>query len=173
MKAQDHLGLVNSITNKRFQQFKHKYDYQDIFQTGCVGLMKAIKNYNPSIGVAFGIYAYQCIDKTILTAIRDDRWYLGNRKTRMLSKPPKSLNYEYEDNEEFEKYLGSEDESFENIELKIVIEKLPKELSNILDLIYFKDVKQNDIADMLGISKTTVYRLKMRALEMLKYELSC
>ncbi len=47
------LKLVLSIL-KKFNQVKENKD--DLFQIGCVGLIKAIDNFNPDYGVKFSTY---------------------------------------------------------------------------------------------------------------------
>ena len=47
------LKLVLSIL-KKFNQVKENKD--DLFQIGCVGLIKAIDNFDPSFGVKFSTY---------------------------------------------------------------------------------------------------------------------
>ena len=47
------LKLVLSIL-KKFNQVKENKD--DLFQIGCIGLIKAIDNFDPSYGVKFSTY---------------------------------------------------------------------------------------------------------------------
>ena len=52
------LGLVWSIVHR----FKNNYyDKEDLFQIGCIGLMKAINNFDTSYGVQFSTYAVPII----------------------------------------------------------------------------------------------------------------
>ena len=46
-------------------------DRDDVIQEGMIGLVKAIRNYKPEVGVPFSSYAYTCITHQIITAIRD------------------------------------------------------------------------------------------------------
>ena len=47
--------LIYSIANK------FKGDIEDLFQVGCIGLIKAYDNYKESVGVKFTTYAYKYI----------------------------------------------------------------------------------------------------------------
>ena len=49
-----------------------RYDPQDLFQIGCIGLMKAIMNYNPSFEVMFSTYAVPMILGEIKKFFRED-----------------------------------------------------------------------------------------------------
>ena len=62
-------GLVWSIV-KRFQG--RGYEKEDLYQIGTIGLIKAIKNYNPEFNVKLSTYAVSYIIGEIKKFIRDD-----------------------------------------------------------------------------------------------------
>ena len=62
------LKLVLSIINK---YNNGKYDMNDLFQIGCVGLIKAVDNFDTSFGVQFSTYAVPLISGEIRRFIRD------------------------------------------------------------------------------------------------------
>ena len=62
-------GLVKSIV-KRF--LNRGYEYEDLFQLGSIGLLKAIKNFNPDYNVRFSTYAVPMIAGEIKRFLRDD-----------------------------------------------------------------------------------------------------
>lgn len=49
------------------------YDKEDLFQVGCIGLIKAYRNYDPSKNVKFFSYAYKYILGEIKTYVRENR----------------------------------------------------------------------------------------------------
>jgi len=62
------LGLVRSCANK----FRGRgVDYDDLFQAGCVGLIKAADNFDESRGFAFSTYAVPVILGEIRRIFRD------------------------------------------------------------------------------------------------------
>ncbi|NLJ40888.1 MAG: RNA polymerase sporulation sigma factor SigF [Clostridiales bacterium] len=63
------IALVKSII-KRF--LNRGYDYDDLFQIGVIGLIKAIKNYDPQYNVRFSTYAVPMIMGEIKRFLRDD-----------------------------------------------------------------------------------------------------
>ena len=63
------VGLVWSIV-KRFQN--RGYDIEDIYQIGCIGLIKAINKFDDSFDVKFSTYAVPMIIGEIKRFIRDD-----------------------------------------------------------------------------------------------------
>lgn len=63
------LGLVHHIV-KRF--LGRGYDPEDLFQIGCIGLMKAIDKFDISYEVKFSTYAVPMISGEIKRFLRDD-----------------------------------------------------------------------------------------------------
>lgn len=74
MKAQEilvshNLGLVRSMINR----FTNRgYEKEDLFQLGCIGLIKAIKKFDSSYDVKFSTYAVPMIVGEIKRFLRDD-----------------------------------------------------------------------------------------------------
>lgn len=65
---ESNMGLVHSIAKK----FKGRgADYDDLFQSGCIGLIKAVDNYDESRGFAFSTYAVPVIMGEIKRIFRD------------------------------------------------------------------------------------------------------
>lgn len=64
----ENIGLVHSIS-KRFTG--RGADYEDLFQSGCVGLIKAVDNFDESKGFAFSTYAVPVIMGEIKRIFRD------------------------------------------------------------------------------------------------------
>lgn len=67
--AESNFGLVHSIAH-RFVGRGTSYD--DLFQIGCIGLIKAIERYDPSFGTAFSTYAVPLIMGEIRKFFRED-----------------------------------------------------------------------------------------------------
>lgn len=64
----ENYGLVHSCANK----FRSRgVDYEDLFQAGCVGLIKAADNFDKSRGFAFSTYAVPVILGEIRRIFRD------------------------------------------------------------------------------------------------------
>lgn len=67
-KIEKNIGLVHSIAAR----FKGRgVDYEDLFQNGCVGLIKAADNFDESKGFAFSTYAVPVIMGEIKRIFRD------------------------------------------------------------------------------------------------------
>jgi len=64
----DNIGLVHTVA-KRF--VNRGADYDDLFQAGCLGLVKAVDNFDESKGFAFSTYAVPVIIGEIKRLFRD------------------------------------------------------------------------------------------------------
>jgi len=69
MLVENNIGLVWSIV-RRFQNRGH--ETEDLFQIGCIGLIKAIKKFDTSYDVRFSTYAVPMIIGEIKRFLRDD-----------------------------------------------------------------------------------------------------
>ena len=65
----ENLGLVHSIV-KRFEN--RGCDREELFQTGCIGLIKAIEKFDLTLQLAFSTYAVPMIMGEIRRFLRDD-----------------------------------------------------------------------------------------------------
>lgn len=80
------IGLVSTIVKKFLNR---GYDYEDLFQIGSIGLIKAIKNFNTSFNVRFSTYAVPMIMGEIKRFLRDDGLIKVSRSIKETSKKVK------------------------------------------------------------------------------------
>lgn len=77
------LPLVTSISKK----FTNRgYEYEDIYQIGCMGLVKSIKNFDEKYNVKFSTYAVPMIIGEIKRFLRDDGMIKVSRNVKSLAK---------------------------------------------------------------------------------------
>ncbi len=67
--VEKNIALVKHIV-KRF--LNRGYEYEDLFQYGCMGLVKAVDRFDPAYDVAFSTYAVPVIMGEIRRFLRDD-----------------------------------------------------------------------------------------------------
>lgn len=91
--VENNLGLVHSCAN-RFRGRGAEYD--DLFQAGCVGLIKAADNFDPERGFSFSTYAVPVILGEIKRIFRDGGAVKIGRaikeKSRLVSKKKEELS---------------------------------------------------------------------------------
>ena len=71
---EDNMKLVTYTIDKKFPSYKHeKLDssFEETFQTGCIGLIKAVDKFDENKGYSFSTYAISCIVGEILLSIRE------------------------------------------------------------------------------------------------------
>jgi len=84
------LPLVSAITKKFLNR---GYDYEDIFQIGCMGLVKAVNNFDDKYNVKFSTYAVPMILGEIKRFIRDDGMI---KVSRSVKNTAKKIHYDKE-----------------------------------------------------------------------------
>lgn len=84
------LPLVSTISKKFLNR---GYEYEDIFQIGCMGLVKAVNNFDESYNVKFSTYAVPMILGEIKRFIRDDGMI---KVSRSVKNTAKKLHYDKE-----------------------------------------------------------------------------
>ena len=211
------LRLVLSII-QRFTNRKENMD--DLFQVGCIGLVKAVDNFNTDYDVKFSTYAVPMIIGEIRRYLRDNnavrisrsvrdlayralqiREELVNEKQKepsveeiaaKLGEPreavvrameaiiePISL-YEpvYSDNgdsiyvmDQLSDSDSSDEIWLENIVLKEAMNKLTPREKAIINMRYYKNKTQMEIAEEIGISQAQVSRLEKGALEHIRKQM--
>ena len=87
------LPLVSSISKKFINR---GYDYEDIFQIGSIGLVKAIKNFDVKFNVKFSTYAVPLIMGEIKRFLRDDGLVKVSRSLKEASYKIKREKEHYE-----------------------------------------------------------------------------
>ena len=87
--VQGNFPLIKSIV----KGFLNKgIEYDDLYQLGCVGFLKAIKNFDGNVGVKFSTYAVPMIAGEIKRFLRDDGMIKVSRSIKTLAIKIKTLN---------------------------------------------------------------------------------
>ena len=208
------LRLVLSII-QRFTGRRENMD--DLFQVGCIGLVKAVDNFNVEMDVKFSTYAVPMIIGEIRRYLRDNNAIRISRSVRDLAyrslqareeliaikekEPtveeiaarlgekkeavmrameaivePISL-YEpvFNDNgdalylmDQLADTSGGDEMWLENIVLKEALETLNERERKIINLRFYRNKTQMEIAEEIGISQAQVSRLEKGALDHMK-----
>lgn len=140
------LPLVSSISKKFLNR---GYEYEDIFQIGSIGLVKAIKNFEPKFNVKFSTYAVPMIIGEIKRFLRDDGMIKVSRNIKSLAR---KIHF---DKEELTKKLDREPtveelSEFSGINKEDII--IAIESSSALQYLY-DTIHQDDGAPVLLIDK--------------------
>ena len=208
------LRLVLSVI-QRFTNRNENLD--DLFQVGCVGLIKAVDNFNIELDVKFSTYAVPMIIGEIRRYLRDNNSIRISRSVRDLAYQALNAREELSRDNLFEptieqiaEKLGQEKESvvyameaivapislyepvyndngdsiyvidqlsdlssrdemwLENIALAEALKVLNERERSIINMRFFKNKTQMEIAQEIGISQAQVSRLEKAALERMR-----
>lgn len=151
---------------------------EDLVSIGTIGLMKAVKTFNPEKNIKLATYASRCIENEILMYLRKT----SNSKVEMSFDEP--LSVDWDGNElTLRDVLGSEpDEISQSIEyedekrlLRKVVSALPPKEKEIMYLRFglgnCTPLTQKQLADKMGISQSYISRLEKRILQKIKREM--
>lgn len=131
-------GLIWNIV-KRF--VGRGYETDDLYQIGCIGLIKAIKRFDITLDVQLSTYAVPYIMGEIKRFIRDDGIIKVSRQTKELAIKIKQIQNEYmrKTGEEISITKISEILKVDKEEIAAAIES-----SNNVDSIYSAEASDND-----------------------------
>mgnify|MGYP000808917261 CR=1 FL=1 len=151
---------------------------EDLVSIGTIGLMKAVKTFNPEKNIKLATYASRCIENEILMHLRK----VNNSKIELSFDEP--LSIDWDGNElTLSDVLGSEpDEISNDIEyndekkllLKIVLtlpEKEQELMKKRFGILGEKEHTQKQLADLMGISQSYISRLEKKILDKIRTEM--
>ena len=170
------LRLVLSII-KRFYARGENLD--DLFQVGCVGLIKAMDNFDMEQNVQFSTYAVPMIIGEIKRYLRDNNSIRVSRSVREIAykalaiQEPISLQEPaYMDSNDTINVMDqisdkkNTDEMWtESLTIAQLMRNLNEKEKSIISKRYFEGRTQMEIADEIGISQAQVSRLEKDAIK--------
>ncbi|MBU2700992.1 RNA polymerase sporulation-specific sigma factor [Sporomusaceae bacterium BoRhaA] len=211
---EQNFNLVRSIVHR----FSNRgYEWDDLFQIGCIGLMKAIERFDLSYNTKFSTYAVPMIIGEIRRFIRDDN-------PVKVSRPVKELAYKihraqeklqgikgreptiaevaqmlkldaadivaaleaiqpvasifelafHDDNDsvtlldQIRRSENQEGPLLDHLALTEILARLPKKERTIIELRFFEDKTQAEIASLIGLSQVQVSRLEKSTLKAIR-----
>lgn len=86
-KAKSELIEKNSpLIKSVIRRYRNKgVDYEDLYQLGCMGFLKAIRNFSAQFGVKFSTYAVPMIAGEVKRFMRDDGYIKVSRSVKSLA----------------------------------------------------------------------------------------
>lgn len=151
---------------------------EDLVSIGTIGLMKAVKTFDPNKNIKLATYASRCIENEILMYLRK----VKSAKTELSFDEP--LSVDWDGNElTLRDVLGTEpDEISQEIEyddekrlLMNIVSNLPQKEQDIMaqrfGLYGTRIYTQKELADEMGISQSYISRLEKRILLKIRHEM--
>ncbi|MBO5453693.1 MAG: RNA polymerase sporulation sigma factor SigG [Clostridia bacterium] len=137
------LRLVLSVIQKFYNRGEHA---DDLFQVGCIGLIKAIDNFDINVGVKFSTYAVPMI-------IGEVRRYLRDYNSIRVSRSVKDIAYKALSVKESFMHKYNKEASIEEIakELNLTVKEISNALEAIQDPVSLFEPVFNDGTDTLFV----------------------
>lgn len=136
-------------------------DYNDLYQEGLIGLITAINNFKEQKDIKFSTFAFICIKRKIISAVRD-----ANRKKHSILNDSYSLDYknDNDDTRGFDNILttdvgGLEDLLVSKENNEYFIKRLNEELSDFEKMVYdlrINNFNYDEIAATLGKTQKSI-----------------
>ena len=218
-EAGEELAALNApLVYKIAQRFSERGELSDLIECGNLGLVKAIKSFDPERGCAFSTYAVPLIMGEMRRFLRDDGIIKVSREEKRLSAilnkererriavgedssleaiafavgvsvqdaasaifatvPPRSLDeraYDDDDSDTLGSIISDEEgesAAFDRFALRAAVEDLPETWRKIVILRYFRDLSQQQVAKILGITQVKVSREEKKIMAALRSALS-
>ena len=165
------LRLVLSVI-QRFSGSQENLD--DLFQIGCIGLIKAIDNFDITQNVKFSTYAVPMILGEVRRYLRDNNAIRVSRSLRdtaykALCAPvftdggdPLYVMDQISDKK------NREENWVEDLSLLEAMKRLPDRERHIIDMRFFEGKTQTEVAQEIHISQAQVSRLEKNALRSMR-----
>lgn len=161
IKFEENIGLVNFTIKKYFSRFAKGnavYDYEDLFQIGCMALDTAIKQFDENHGASFSTYATSVIFCHISNFLRKEHHLRMNQSKQVLSICSLDKCCGDEESENYYNLIADgefESDIIDKDYLNRFIKLLTTREKEVM-LLAMKDLKQADIGKILGIKQCTV-----------------
>lgn len=171
--VEHNLRLVAHIA-KKYTGNERSFD--DLISIGTIGLIKAVDTYKRGKSVRLATYAAKCIENEILMYIR------SSKKLRSEVSLNEPLGTDKDGNEiSFNDILGTDDTSIvDDLDYQFQVKKLHQAVETLLTnrektviilrfgLYETEPQTQNEVAELLGISRSYVSRIEKKAVSKLK-----
>jgi RNA polymerase sporulation-specific sigma factor len=136
----------------------------DLIQEGTVGLMEAVERYDPSLGVAFSLYALHRVRGRMLNLLRKNGAEVlledGEEEKVFLTEAIPDTAFE------------SADKSVLNMAVSHAVSRLPLKEQDVIRRVYLNEQTAAETANAMDVSTAYVYRLEKRGIRRLRGMLS-
>jgi len=136
----------------------------DLIQEGTVGLMEAVERYDPSLGVAFSLYAFHRVRGRMLNFLRKNGAEVlledGEEEKVFLTEAIPDTAFE------------SADKSVLNMAVSHAVSRLPLKEQDVIRRVYLNEQTAAETANAMDVSTAYVYRLEKRGIRRLRGMLS-
>lgn len=164
------MPLITYTLHRRFKSVMK--DRDDLFQEGCIGLLKAIDNFNPELGYTFSTYASAMIWGQVMSYLRDHSHVI---------RPPRgednldvrSLDFTVAEGMPLAEIIPAPEDNLDMlIDFELAAQRLSKREQQVISYRMRQGLKQEPIGKILGVSQSQVSRIYRHAVEKVRRAMS-
>ena len=164
-EIEQYLPLVNRVLKKSFNTYS-----EDLFQIGCIGLIKGVDTYNPNKNASKMTYYWKCIYNQIAMSFRKPLY-----KTADLVSLNAYSNLDGEKESEYLDLLTDNKTLYDDLQEKENKDKIYKALDLLsktekiiilytFDYFETEKINQRELSMLLNLSQPQISKLKRKAL---------
>ncbi len=163
-------ALIYKIIKDYYYASKNALDMEDVYQAGCLGLLKAVRNFKPELGNKFVTYAYYLIRGEV------QRIYEEHTKREMtmsdiqirnsdglVMESQEAMDYIRYDRKNWEDEWNHQKTTDDKIMVDDLLKKVTPLQKKILVYRYYDDLSQKEIGELINKSQVFVSREEKRA----------
>jgi RNA polymerase sigma factor FliA len=193
----NHMPLVRSVVDRMRASLPPTVDVEDLYSVGLMGLIHALRRFDPTLGVTFASYATMRIRGAVLDELRRLDWL--SRSLRVKAKKVTEIIAGIEQREgrpateaevaselgvsseeddsnmhdvvPDEKQPSASDLAMKNELIKLVVDRLqqlPEMQRKILAMYYFENLRLAEIAKVFGVTESRICQIHTQAVLSLK-----
>lgn len=163
-------ALIYKIIKDYYYASKSTLDMEDVYQAGCLGLIKAVRNFKPELGNKFITYAYYLIrgevqriaeEHTKRELIISDI-QIHNGEGRVMESQ-EAMDYIHYERKNWEDEWNHQKLTDDKIMVDDLLKKVTPLQKKILVYRYYDDLSQKEIGELINKSQVFVSREEKRA----------
>lgn len=166
------LGLVRMVVFKHLHYVTDLYEKEDMMAWGTLGVIHALKRFDPKLGFKFSSYGSRCIHGYLLQglrSIRKEHWYARARGHETVTLQMETVKPE----DLIDKI--TEDTVIEQVDYHTLVQYmghaknvLTEKQREVVDLMLANDMSKPEVSKILGCTRQNVYLVWNKAMDRMR-----
>jgi RNA polymerase sporulation-specific sigma factor len=163
-------ALIFKIIKDYYYASKNNLDMEDVYQAGCLGLIKAVRNFKPELGNKFVTYAYYLIRGEVQRIYEEHskrELTMSDIQIRngdgLVMESQEAMDYIYYERKNWDDEWSHQKVTDDKIMVDELLEKVTPLQKKILVYRYYDDLSQKEIGELINKSQVFVSREEKRA----------
>lgn len=163
-------ALIFKIIKDYYYASKNNLDMEDVYQAGCLGLIKAVRNFKPELGNKFVTYAYYLIRGEVQRIYEEHskrELTMSDIQIRngdgLVMESQEAMDYIHYERKNWDDEWSHQKVTDDKIMVDELLEKVTPLQKKILVYRYYNDLSQKEIGELINKSQVFVSREEKRA----------